>query len=187
MGTTFAKISTLALALVVAGCTTANPVVVEQHRAAVKLQFQEARESAQRAVAYKNSLQGSPVDTLYADHRISPELHAQQVQVSQHAAGWINTDPRTRITSTGPDLGAYGNSYGDVSMCKVDVALAVQDSETAKRFKKQCYDLLPVKHRAQLYQLDQVEIVPVERVDIFIQVQPPLSNQQGQRPAFQSW
>lgn len=185
MESIFAKISGCLLVVALTGCTTANPDIVAQHSAAARQQYAQGQATAQRGRALLQQHAGSPVDQYNERRGISPELAAQRVKYNHQAASWINTPPQTRITPTGPDLSAYGNTYGDVGMCKVDVALAVQDAQRARKYQKRCYDLLPIKLRAQLYQLDQVELTPVERVDIIIRVEPSKSIPQVQRPASQ--
>lgn len=91
----------------------------------------------------------------------------------QCTADWFNSDPKTRISESGPILSAYGEEGNagmeTVSRCKIDVAVVMQGKPTYQHFIKQCYRLYPARVRDQMYHVDY-QYVPADRVDIYIHI-----------------
>lgn len=78
---------------------------------------------------------------------------------THEARAWVNSDRRTRVTTAGPVLSAYGvvgaSGYTDVSRCTIDVSLVVNDEQLRRKFVRMCYDLLPAKDRELIYRTDE--------------------------------
>lgn len=91
----------------------------------------------------------------------------------QCTAAWFNSDPKTRISETGPTLSAYGEEGNAgmeaVSRCKMDVAVVMQGKPAYHQFIKQCYRLYPARVRDQMYHVDY-RYVPTDRVDVYIHI-----------------
>lgn len=103
------------------------------------------------------------VSTVYDGGR-SPEVVKAMQAIAEQAREWVHGDRSKRVTTEGPVLSAYGvegaASYQDVIRCSLDVAFVVTDKRVASKFTRRCYDLLPTKHREELYKLDTLSSAP---------------------------
>ncbi len=139
------RIISLIVFAALTGCTTINPEVHPQ-KSATEIEWEQRLQAVRAMQAQPVS---SPADTLAADRGITPAQREQQVAMAKDAAAWINSDPRTRVTTLGPRLSAYGEGYEAVARCKVDVA------RVAPQYDRKCYDLLPADKRELIYAADQ--------------------------------